>query len=164
MQKVEDKKKVPLKPEVLFLSLGGIGFLPKSPGTFASITTIIPLYFLAQYNAPYIIFIPILLIMLGFSIFLTSNLQKKFQIEDPSWIVIDEFFGVFAMWPFLGRAWPQYLAAFILFRLLDIFKPGLIGWIDRNLKNGFGVMLDDIISGLLAGFLSMIFFKLFNLS
>jgi phosphatidylglycerophosphatase A len=164
MQDISRKNKIPLKPEVLFLSLGGIGFLPKSPGTFASIATIVPLYFLAQYNAPFILFIPILLIMLGISIFLTNHLQKKFQIEDPSWIVIDEFFGVFAMWPFLKHSWVQYLTGFILFRILDIFKPGPIGFIDRKLKNGIGVMLDDILSGLLAGLFCLVIFKLLNLS
>jgi phosphatidylglycerophosphatase A len=160
MQNIQGKTEQPkiTRPEVFFLSLGGIGFLPKSPGTFASIATIIPLYFLGKYNAPFILFIPILLIMLGVSIFLAGYTQKKFKLEDPSWIVIDEFFGVFAMWPFLLKqnTWLIYLIGFFLFRALDIFKPGPIGFIDKKLKNGFGVILDDILAGLIAGFFCLL--------
>lgn len=163
---MQEKPKL-TNPEVFFLSLGGIGFLPKSPGTFASIATIIPLYILEQYNAPFILFIPILLIMLGVSIFLTGYVQKKFQIADPSWIVIDELFGVFTMWPFLHskqNTWAIYLLGFVLFRVLDIFKPGPIGFIDRKLKNGFGVMLDDILAGLIAGLFCLLLTQLLNLT
>lgn len=166
MQDFHGKNTNPLRPkitrpEIFFLSLGGIGFLPKSPGTFASIATIIPLYFLGKYNAPFILFIPILLIMLGVSIFLTGYIQEKFKIEDPSWIVIDELFGVFAMWPFLQNNWVIYLIGFILFRILDIFKPGPIGFIDKKLKNGIGVMLDDILAGLIAGLFCLLFTHFF---
>jgi phosphatidylglycerophosphatase A len=168
LKKNEERPKPKLSsPEVFFLSLGGIGFLPKSPGTFASLATIIPLYLLGQYNAPFILFIPILLIMFGVSIFLIGYVQKKFKIEDPSWIVIDELFGVFAMWPFLQSKqyqWALYLLGFIFFRALDIFKPGPIGLIDRKLKNGFGVMLDDILAGFLAGFFCLLLIRLLNLA
>lgn len=167
MQNTDDSNKPKItRPEVFFLSLGGIGLLPKSPGTFASIATIIPLYFLGKYNAPYILFIPILLIMFGVSIFLTDHVQTKFKLEDPSWIVIDEFFGVFAMWPFLLRqnTWVIYLIGFILFRILDIWKPGPIGFIDKKLKNGFGVMLDDILSGLMAGFICLLISYFFTVA
>lgn len=165
MQEIHNKNKIPLtKPEVFFLSMGGIGFLPKSPGTFASLATIVPLYYLGKYNAPFILFIPILLIMFGVSIFFTTHVQKKYQIEDPSWIVIDEFFGVFAMWPFLipQSSWLNYLLGFVLFRLLDIFKPGPIGLLDKKLKNAFGVMLDDILAGLIAGLSCLLFSYFFT--
>jgi phosphatidylglycerophosphatase A len=71
--------------------------------------------------------------------------------------VIDEFLGVCCLWFFLS-SWPSYLLGFILFRLFDIFKPGPIGWLDRNLNNGFGVMLDDILSGLLSGIICRLIF------
>lgn len=80
--------------------------------------------------------------------------------KDPSWIVIDEVAGQFvALLPVsLGAAaagapvlalWPGWLAAFLAFRLFDIWKPGPVGWADRQ-GGALGVMLDDLIAGALA--------------
>ncbi|HEY9150823.1 MAG TPA: phosphatidylglycerophosphatase A, partial [Gammaproteobacteria bacterium] len=49
--------------------------------------------------------------------------------------------------------WPWVLAAFLLFRLLDIWKPWPIRWVDRRVGGGFGIMLDDVLAGLGAGVL-----------
>jgi phosphatidylglycerophosphatase A len=69
---------------------------------------------------------------------------------DPGWVVIDEFAG---MWiTMLGLARPTVvglIAAFLLFRLLDIAKPGPVGWADRQ-KGAAGIMADDIIAGAIA--------------
>lgn len=70
--------------------------------------------------------------------------------DDPGWVVIDEFAGQWIA--LLGLAHPSpagLIAAFLLFRLLDITKPGPIGWADRQ-HGAFGVMADDVIAGALA--------------
>jgi len=140
------------KPEIFFLSMGGIGFLPKAPGTFASIATLAILYIFGQANIPFFLFAPFIVILTGISIFLTNYVQKIYQVQDPSWIVIDEFIGVFVAWAFLAKHnWVHYLIILILFRIFDIVKKGPVGFIDKNLKNGFGIMLDDIVAGLFAG-------------
>jgi phosphatidylglycerophosphatase A len=80
--------------------------------------------------------------------------------HDPSWIVIDEVAGQWtALIPAIVvpermgldplRLWPAWVAGFLLFRLLDIWKPGPIGWADRSLGVR-GVLLDDLIAGILA--------------
>jgi phosphatidylglycerophosphatase A len=69
---------------------------------------------------------------------------------DPGWVVIDEVAGQWiAMLPLPHPAWPGLLAAFALFRLLDIAKPGPVGWADRR-HGAVGVMADDVIAGAIA--------------
>jgi phosphatidylglycerophosphatase A len=71
-------------------------------------------------------------------------------VGDPGWVVVDEFAGQWISLLGVPRANAAgLLAAFLLFRLLDISKPGPIGWIDRN-KSALGVMGDDVLAGLLA--------------
>ena len=70
---------------------------------------------------------------------------------DPSEVVLDELIGVLIALAFVPWELPWVVAAFVLFRLFDIAKPGPVGWADRNLKNYVGIMLDDVIAGLLAG-------------
>jgi phosphatidylglycerophosphatase A len=69
---------------------------------------------------------------------------------DPSWVVIDEIAGQWAALLGLARpSWPGLAAAFVLFRLLDIAKPGPVGWADRQ-GGAAGIMADDLIAGGLA--------------
>ena len=70
--------------------------------------------------------------------------------QDPKEVVIDEVAGQGIALIFCPLAWPWFLAAFILFRFFDILKPWPVGWIDRNLHGGFGIMADDLVAGLYA--------------
>lgn len=70
--------------------------------------------------------------------------------SDPGWVVIDE---IAAQWLVLlavpQRVW-LYVAAFLAFRLFDIWKPFPVSWCDRNVKGGFGIMLDDVAAAIYA--------------
>lgn len=91
----------------------------------------------------------------------TAEVVKNTKREDPSEVVVDELVGQWiALWPLsfgLWQAgagdwvfpWPGWVAAFVLFRLFDIWKPGPVGWADR-MATPLGVMLDDVIAGVLA--------------
>ncbi len=70
--------------------------------------------------------------------------------KDPSEIVIDEYLGYLITMVWLPLSWKTILLGFVLFRLLDIFKPSLIGWIDKKSKGGFGIVADDVIAGIIA--------------
>lgn len=72
---------------------------------------------------------------------------------DPSEVVVDEYAGVLVALAFVPWQWPWVLAAFVLFRLFDITKPGPVGWADRKLTGTWGVMMDDLVAGLAAGLL-----------
>lgn len=73
--------------------------------------------------------------------------------NDPGWVVIDEIAGQFvAMLPLARPSWPGVLLALVLFRVLDITKPGPIGWADRA-TGAWAVMADDLVAGGLAAVL-----------
>jgi phosphatidylglycerophosphatase A len=73
--------------------------------------------------------------------------------SDPSEVVIDEVAGQLLALALVPPDWLSYALGFLFFRVFDILKPGPIGWADRKIKGGLGVMLDDVIAGVLAGLL-----------
>ncbi len=138
-------------PDVLFLSMGGIGFSPKAPGTVASLATIPFLYLCSKFSIhPYFIMVFIVLLTL-FSIWRTESLQKKLHIHDPGWIVMDEFIGMFVTWLFFpSHDFKHLLTIFVLFRIFDIVKLWPASYFD-NLTHGAGTILDDVVSALFSG-------------
>tara|TARA_Y100001958_G_C21067006_1_gene427837 strand:- start:284 stop:565 length:282 start_codon:yes stop_codon:yes gene_type:complete len=78
--------------------------------------------------------------------------QEKHDALDPSWIVIDEVIGMSIAWLFIQDHNIYHLVIlFCLFRFFDIFKIEPVRYIDKNLKHGSGVILDDVVAGLYAG-------------
>jgi phosphatidylglycerophosphatase A len=71
--------------------------------------------------------------------------------EDPSEVVIDEVAGQLLTLAVVPPGLVSYALGFLFFRLFDILKPGPVGWADRKIEGGLGIMLDDLIAGLLAG-------------
>ena len=78
-------------------------------------------------------------------------LQSNTDGPDPSEIVSDEFVGMLITLAFVPWTFGWVFAAFVLFRAFDILKPGPVGYVDRHMKNAEGVILDDVVAGLLAG-------------
>lgn len=139
-----------MKLQKLFLSFFGIGFLPKAPGTWGSLATLPLLYLFSRLPLLYSYGIFFLLLVLSLAI--THHVQKKLKTFDPSWIVIDEVLGMITAWFFYPEWNPLWIfLLFALFRFFDIVKVWPANWVDKNLKNGAGTILDDIISGLYAG-------------
>ena len=77
-------------PSVLFLSVCGIGFIPRAPGTFGSLAALPLLYILGKFGTPGFFIIPFLLLVTIGASFITEYTQKQYNIHDPGWIVIDE--------------------------------------------------------------------------
>jgi phosphatidylglycerophosphatase A len=137
-------------------TLGGIGMAPIAPGTFGSITA----WIIFVYLSHFISMINMLILTILFfilSIWICSEASKGLENKDHKSIVIDELVGMWiALLPLLVIANSQYertvyaLAALILFRFFDILKPFPISYFDKNYKNGFGIVIDDVISGLMA--------------
>lgn len=138
--------------DVFFASFFGIGFFPKAPGTMASLATLPFLYALGQMSFPPFFLIPLLLLCAIPSCFIMESIEKKYELKDPSWIVIDEVLGMSVAWFFIPSShWGHLLALFLLFRLFDIVKIWPASFCDQHLEHGSGIILDDIISGLQAG-------------
>jgi phosphatidylglycerophosphatase A len=140
------------KPEILFLSLFGIGFIPKAPGTWGTVAMLPFLYLLTVLETPPFLLVPFIIVVTIISSFLSEYVQKQNELHDPGWIVIDEALGISVAWLFMSGNQPHHLLfIFALFRFFDIVKPFPINYLDKNIKHGAGVIIDDIVSGLFAG-------------
>ena len=147
------------KINFLFVTLFGIGKIKKIPGSFASLATTIFLFFLFHVLniSPNIILVAIVLIFF-ISIYSINIFIKDMENKDPKEIVIDEFIGqsipisLYEVAHQSTRETSQiltsYFIMFILFRIFDIVKPYPVSYYDINFKNSFGVIMDDVVSGL----------------
>jgi len=136
-----------------FLTVGYSGLSPKAPGTVGSFVALILGVILLEFLPNLTLFLLSLLITI-IAIKQIDIYEKEVGIHDSSEIVIDELVG---MWLALSICDINsenvlFLAplAFIFFRIFDIWKPSIIGRIDKNVKGGLGVMGDDIVAGVFA--------------
>ncbi|HBS49067.1 MAG TPA: phosphatidylglycerophosphatase A [Rhodobacteraceae bacterium] len=144
----------------MIASVGGVGYLSPGPGTWGSLAAL-PLAWGLHVLGGFPLLLLGIAAVCSSGFWATKRLTEGQADHDPSWIVIDEVAGQwiallalsFPAWHAgidIHRLWPGWIAAFVLFRLFDIWKPGPVGWADR--KGGpLGVMLDDVIAGVLAG-------------
>ena len=135
----------------IFTTLFGIGYSPIAPGTIGSILSIVFLYFLIKFVS-YSFLVIIFLIILFTSLKLIEKYSNLLKSHDSSTIVIDEFLGIFLIIIFydylkFANDFIMFLLILILFRFFDILKIFPINWVDKNIKNSFGVVLDDLLAG-----------------
>ena len=135
----------------IFPTLFGIGYSPIAPGTIGSIFSIFFLYFLIKFLS-YSFLVIIFLIILFTSLKLIEKYSNLLKSHDSSTIVIDEFLGIFLIILFYDylkftNDFIMFLLILILFRFFDILKIFPINWVDKNIKNSFGVVLDDLLAG-----------------
>ena len=159
------------KLNILILTMLGIGNSKYASGTVASfITCLIYIYFY-NLNVNIIFLIFGLVIIAIYSVYSIDAFKNSFLELDAKEIVIDEFIGqsipVLTIYFFLdsqnlGFFILYTFVSFILFRLFDIWKPYPIGKIDRNIKNGFGVILDDIVAGIYSIIIIIVLFFFYN--
>ena len=147
-----------------FLALGfGSGLAPKAPGTFGTLAAI-PVVWLAQQTGSWgYLALTLLAVVAGIGI--CSYTAKAMGEHDSPAIVWDEIAGYMVAFIGLPFTWQNLLLAFILFRLFDIAKPGPIGWCDRKLHGGLGIMADDVVAGVATAItlqLGLIGFNLLN--
>ncbi|GLI54104.1 phosphatidylglycerophosphatase A family protein [Thermodesulfovibrio yellowstonii] len=134
-----------------------IGYFPFAPGTVCSAVTMI---FLDLFKPSYMVVLTILIVSIVAGIIASERIEKASNKKDPSYIVIDEFAGYLTSILFIPINWQNLLIAFILFRIFDIIKPPPIRQIERKLKGGLSIMMDDIIAGLITNVLIRIFLML----
>ncbi len=146
-----------------FLTLFYSGLSPKAPGTVGSFVALILGLFLLQYIHVSTLFLLSLLIS-AIAIKQINIYEEEVGIHDGKEIVIDELAGMWLALSICGITNENmfYLAplAFLFFRLFDIWKPSIIGRIDRDVKGGWGVMGDDLVAGLAAGIASAFVYQL----
>ncbi|WP_418179464.1 phosphatidylglycerophosphatase A [Aliarcobacter lanthieri] len=137
-----------------FLTVGYSGLSPKAPGTVGSFVSLILGVFLLDFLHSSSLFLLSLLITV-IAIKQIDIYEKEIGIHDSSEIVIDELAGVWIALSICGINSENIFIlaplAFIFFRIFDIWKPSIIGKIDKDVKGGLGVMGDDVIAGIFAG-------------
>jgi phosphatidylglycerophosphatase A len=134
-------------------SAGGAGYLPFAPGTWASALAV----------AIFVLFSPVGLWQFGLTlvalfflgVWAADAAERLLERKDDQRIVIDEVGGqLVALLPLLVLGSPRSLSAlvtgFVLFRCFDIWKPGPVRWAERRFAGGVGVMMDDLVAGLLS--------------
>ena len=142
----------------LFVTMFGLGKVPKIPGTFGSLATVIILYFFFHIlNISSNTILIGLIIIFIYSFLAVAAHIKDNENKDPKEVIIDEF---------IGQSIPIYLyeishgtekspddaiifyfGCFVLFRFFDIAKPFPVNFFDKNFKNSFGVIMDDVCAG-----------------
>jgi len=143
----------------LFVTMFGIGKLPRIPGSYASLVTVIFLYILFHiFLVPADVFLFFLVAIFIISLFAVNLFIKDLTNKDPKEVVIDEFIGQsipICLYEIAhtqstdpARVLTFYFIMFILFRIFDIAKPYPVSYYDKNFKNSFGVIMDDVCAGL----------------
>ena len=142
-------------PRFFWLSLFGVGLIKPAPGTIASLLTVLLWWFFLS-DLPVIHQVVLLFTYVVVSILLYRSFAETVAVEDPSEVVADEFAGMWLALIFLPKEIASVVAAFLVFRLLDIGNPFFIGWIDRNVHGAFGVMADDLAAGAVTSLLLLL--------
>lgn len=127
-------------------TVGGIGRLPRSPGTWGSLAALPLAILVNQLNVLAAAVITFLIIILAIAV--SHFYEKTHKTHDSSEIVIDEVAGLMVAALAVEGWW--FLVAFLLFRFFDILKPPPISTIDQKVSGGFGVVLDDVAAGLVS--------------
>mgnify|MGYP002840854247 CR=1 FL=1 len=140
---------------VIFITSGfGVGYAPFAQGTFGSIiglATIISLIYI-QIELTFIS----LLLIIFISSLLCHRANQIYKNNDSKHIVLDEIVGIFVATYDVPLTFINFFICFLFFRIFDILKPYPISFIDKELKNGFGIVFDDVLAGIFANILFII--------
>ena len=140
-------KKVALRTPSGLLAFGfGSGLSPFAPGTMGTLVAIPFIFVLKSLGDPGFWIVLSLLFLLGVAV--CGHASRKLGVHDHGGIVWDEMVGYWLSAAFVPLQWHWLLAAFLLFRFFDIYKPWPIRQLDRKVSGGFGIMIDDIVAAL----------------
>ena len=129
-----------------FIALGfGSGLARAAPGTFGTLVAI-PLALLLRKYFGDVEFIAVIVILFAVGAWASQVTGRNLGVPDHGAIVIDEIAAFLLVLFFAGTDWTRLAMAFLIFRLFDIFKPPPIRQLDAAMKNGIGVMLDDLLA------------------
>ena len=136
-----------LKKFTHFCALGfGLGLAPKAPGTFGTLAAI-PFIFLTM-MAPLWLQLVVAIAICAIGIWFCDVASRDAGVHDHPAIVWDEVAGFYITMIGAAISWQTLLVGFILFRFFDIVKPWPITLLDKHVKGGFGIMVDDILAGI----------------
>jgi phosphatidylglycerophosphatase A len=133
----------------LLLATGfGVGYSPVAPGTLGTLVAIPIYYFLSDIPSP--LYEITLIGFIFLSIWISEKAEIFFVKKDDQRIVIDEIIGFLITMLWVPKTVPFIIIGFFLFRFFDILKPFPIRRLEKGLKGGYGVVLDDVAAGVYA--------------
>jgi phosphatidylglycerophosphatase A len=136
---------------LLFATGFGVGYSPLAPGTLGTLVAIPIYYFLSEIPSP--IYEITLIAFFFLSVWISANAEIYYGKKDDQRIVIDEIMGFLITMLWIPKTVHFVVIGFFLFRFFDILKPFPIRRLERKLKGGFGVVLDDVLAGIYANIL-----------
>lgn len=138
-----------LRDPVHFLAFGfGSGLSPKAPGTAGTLAAVPLVYFALALPLWAYVFLTLVIIIAG--VWICDNSSKRLGVHDHPGIVWDEIAGLFITLLAAPAGLIWLAVGFVLFRFFDILKPWPIGWLDRQVGGGLGIMIDDVLAGVYA--------------
>lgn len=159
-----DQRRALLATPAGWLACGfGSGLAPVAQGTFGSLAALLPWLLLRELPLP--IYLAVLLAGFGAGVWACNVASRALGVADHRSLVWDEFIGQWiALLPLLVLPAPWWAIAggFVLFRLFDVWKPWPIRWLDRRVKGGMGVMIDDVVAGVFAALVLVLGLYLFR--
>jgi phosphatidylglycerophosphatase A len=138
----------PPGPWVLLAAWGPCGYAPLAPGTAGTLAAV-PLFW-AMRDLPLGIYLVTVAALIALACYAAAAAGRYWKVVDASPIVIDEVAGYLVTMAFIPWSWGTAIAGFLFFRLFDVMKPWPASYFDRRVKNGFGVVMDDVFAGLWA--------------
>lgn len=137
---------------ILFVATGAYsGYSPIAPGTAGTLVGVG--IYLIIYNPNPLIYTAILLPMFFLTVLISDRAEKILLENDSKHIVIDEIFGFLMTMVFVPSSFPYIVLGFFFFRVFDILKIFPINFFDKKVKNGYGIVLDDLFAGIYANLL-----------
>ena len=130
-----------------------IGYFPLAPGTLGSLIAFIAWILLPETSIISLIIAISIIFIIG--VYSTGFIEKSYKIQDPSYIIIDEWVGMWIALLFVPNETIWLVLSFVLFRIFDILKIYPVNKMEK-LNGGMGIMLDDVVAGLYAGTITSI--------
>ena len=150
------------KINLIFVTFFGTGYIKFVPATFASLFTSIIFFYLFRFYISiehFSVLCLTIILFFTYSLYAIKTVENEFEQKDARQIVIDEVIGqsipillieyiVYLQTQSFGAELYLYVASFFLFRFFDILKPFPIKYFDKNYKNSFGILFDDVLAGI----------------
>ena len=164
------------KINLIFVTFFGVGYIKIASGTFASLVTSIIFFYLFRLYISiehFLILCLIMILVFTYSLYAIKTVENEFEQKDARQIVIDEVIGqsipilfieytAYSQTQLFGADLYLYVTSFFLFRFFDIFKPFPIRYFDKNYKNSFGILFDDVLAGFYTLIILLLLTLIFN--
>jgi len=139
---------------IMWLAFGlGTGLSPRAPGTVGTVPGLLLGWLLVMLTAPLgsavgiAVLLGVTLVLFAVGIYLCDQASRRLGVHDHGGIVFDEIVGVLPVFVVMPQSWWELALIFVCFRVFDVIKPWPIGWLDRRVAGGFGIMVDDLLAG-----------------